>query len=155
MTYWNVPVEPVPAIGSGVLRVKRLTTTAKIPTRGSEHAAGLDLYADESSAVQPGEWAVIGTGIALAIPPGHVGLIWPRSGLAVRYAIDVLAGVLDSDYRGEVRVALVNHGLLHFQVSPGERIAQLLIQPITMLDPVEAELDDTSRGQSGFGSTGK
>ena len=137
------------------LAIKRLTTTAKLPTRGSEHAAGLDLYADETTHINTmGAWRAVRTGVAIAIPRGHVGLIWPRSGLAVNSGIAVLAGVLDSDFRGEIKVVLQNHSLDFFEIKRGDRIAQLLIQPITMLEPIEAELDDTDRGQSGFGSTG-
>ena len=136
------------------LAIKRLTTTAKLPTRGSEHAAGLDLYAAHGETILGRRHRIIGTGISVAIPGGHVGLIWPRSGLAARYGLDVLAGVIDADYRGEIRVVLANHGQIDVDIEAGERIAQLLIQPITMLEPIEAELDDTDRGQSGFGSTG-
>ena len=144
------------------LKVKRLTETAKLPTRGSAHAAGLDLYADEkasltilgNAAFGITDWLVISTGISVAIPEGYVGKICPRSGLAVRNAIDVLAGVIDSDYRGEIKVVLINHGAKGVRINPGDRIAQLLIQPVEMLDPIEAELDDTDRGHSGFGSSG-
>ena len=137
------------------LKIKRLTDTARLPTRGSEHAAGLDLYADETTHIGVmGDWKAIRTGIAIAIPQGHVGLIWPRSGLAVQSGIAVLAGVIDSDFRGELKVVLLNNSMGDFEIKQGDRIAQLLIQPITMLDPIEAELDDTDRGHGGFGSTG-
>ncbi len=96
------------------------------------------------------------TGVHLAIPPGRVGLVWPRSGLAVRHGIDTLAGVIDCDYRGEVRVVLVNHGHEVFRIAAGDRIAQLLVQPVERADfvPVDA-LADTERGAGGFGSTGR
>lgn len=129
---------------------------AQLPTRGSEHAAGLDLYSVDTGVIYPGVGRLIDTGIYVAIPEGHVGLIWPRSGLAVKHGIDVLAGVIDADYRGEIRVALMNHGQEEFRFMSGMRIAQLLIQPITKLDPVEVDqLPDTERGDGGFGSTGK
>ena len=92
----------------------------------------------------------------LQIPPGHVGLVWPRSGLAVRHGIDTLAGVIDSDYRGEVRVVLVNHGDEPFRVAPGDRVAQLLVQRVERAAfTAAAEIDDTDRGGGGFGSTGR
>jgi dUTP pyrophosphatase len=96
------------------------------------------------------------TGLQVAIPEGHVGLVWPRSGLAVRHGIDTLAGVIDSDYRGELRVVLVNHGDEPFRVAPGERIAQLLVQRVERAVFTRAErLDETARGTGGFGSTGR
>jgi dUTP pyrophosphatase len=97
----------------------------------------------------------VGTGLHLEIPPGHVGLVWPRSGLAVRHGLDTLAGVIDSDYRGEVRVVLVNHGAEPFGVSPGDRIAQLLVQKVERAEfRREDSLAPTERGSGGFGSTG-
>ncbi len=96
------------------------------------------------------------TGVRLQIPPGHVGLVWPRSGLAVRHGIDTLAGVIDSDYRGEVRVVLVNHGDEPFHVLPGDRVAQLLVQRVERAAFVAAPaIDETERGGGGFGSTGR
>ncbi len=125
------------------------------PTRGSEHAAGADLHAAADITLAPGERALVPTGLQLAIPAGHVGLVWPRSGLAVRHGIDTLAGVIDSDYRGEVRVLLVNHGTEPFAIRRGDRIAQLLIQRVerAAFVPV-AELPASDRGEGGFGSTG-
>ena len=97
----------------------------------------------------------MGTGIVLALPPGHVGLVWPRSGLALRHGIDTLAGVIDSDYRGEVRVVLVNHGGEPFAIARGDRIAQLLVQKVERVEFVARDtLDATTRGAGGFGSTG-
>lgn len=138
------------------LCVKRLTDTAKLPTRGTAGAAGLDLYADCDLLLTPGFWSPVSTGIAVAIPDGYVGLIWPRSGLAVQHGIDVLAGVIDSDYRGEIKAVLINHGPESIRIHPGDRIAQLLIQPVAMFEPVEAKsLPDTERGNGGFGHTGR
>ena len=137
------------------MQVTRLHPDAIIPTRGSEHAAGLDLYADHGDTINPGKRVLIGTGIAIALWPGTVGLIWPRSGLATRHGVDLLAGVVDADYRGEVRVALINHGAEPVDIEPGDRIAQLLIQPLAMVEVEEAdELPETVRGKDGFGSTG-
>jgi len=126
------------------------------PEYGSEAAAGADLRAREAAVLDPGARAAIPTGIHLRIPPGHVGLVWPRSGLAVRHGIDTLAGVIDSDYRGEVRVVLVNHGSEPFRIEPGDRIGQILIQKVERVAYARAEaLDETQRGEGGFGSTGR
>lgn len=133
--------------------IKRLTETAILPTRGSAFAAGLDLYAVEDVLIEPGCRRLVGTGAAVAIPSHLAGLVWPRSGLATR-GITTDAGVIDADYRGEVRVLLVNHATERFEVLRGMRIAQLVIQPtfphITEVD----ELPGTERGADGFGSTG-
>ena len=138
-----------------MIKVKRLTKTAVIPTRGSEQAAGLDLYADESLVVKAGTHAIIQTGIAVAIPDGFCGQVWPRSGVSVRYGVDVLAGVIDSDYTGEVKVVL-QAGAHDFEINQGDRIAQMLIVPVSMLQCLEVDsLGDTERGDSGFGSTGR
>src|ERR687898_838106 len=109
--------------------------------------ARLPAYASASAA---------GTGVVLALPPGHVGLVWPRSGLALRHGIDTLAGVIDSDYRGEVRVVLVNHGREPVRIEPGDRIAQLVVQKVERAAFVTAsELAGTIRGERGFGSSGR
>ena len=137
------------------LYIQRLTKTAKLPTRATDGSAGLDLYADVSLMIYPGDWGLVSTGIAVAIDTGQVGLIWPRSGLAVRAGLDTGAGVVDEDYRGEVKVVLFNHGADPYQVSSGDRIAQLLIQSVAK--PTITEMDTlpgTKRGESGFGSTG-
>ena len=127
-----------------------------LPEYASSGAAGADLRASEALEIPPGGRAAVSTGVKLAIPPGHVGLVWPRSGLAVRHGIDTLAGVIDSDYRGEVRVVLVNHGDAPFRIAPGDRIAQLLIQRVEHATfGAASALDDTQRGEGGFGSTGR
>ena len=127
-----------------------------LPEYASPGAAGGDLRASEAVEIAPGARAAVPTGVRLQIPPGHVGLVWPRSGLAVRHGIDTLAGVIDSDYRGEVRVVLVNHGDAPFRVTPGDRVAQLLVQRVERADfTAAAEIDDTHRGSGGFGSTGR
>src|SRR5262245_15406259 len=103
----------------------------------------------------PGERAAVPTGLRLEIPAGHVGLVWPRSGLAVRHGIDTLAGVIDSDYRGEVKVVLVNHGTEPFTISAGDRIAQILIQTAARVRfNAVATVGTSERGAAGFGSTG-
>jgi len=139
------------------LRWKKTDPRAFAPVRGSEDAAGLDLYTFEERTLRPGQKAVFQTGIAVAIPPGHVGLVCPRSGLASTYGLTVLnaPGVVDADYRGEVKVLLVNHGDKFVLVKAGWRIAQLVIVPVAPCEVVEVDsLDDTPRGLGGFGSTG-
>ena len=127
-----------------------------LPEYASPGAAGADLRASEALEIPPGGRAAVPTGLRLAIPPGFVGLVWPRSGLAVRNGIDTLAGVIDSDYRGEVRVVLLNHGTEPFRIAPGDRIAQLLVQPMVRATFARTErLLDTERGEDGFGSTGR
>lgn len=93
-----------------MVKFKLLSETATAPTRATEGAAGFDLYCNQHATLQPGVHAVLNTGVAMAIPAGFVGLIWPRSGMAAKHGVDTLAGVIDSDYRGEVRVSLINHG---------------------------------------------
>jgi dUTP pyrophosphatase len=127
-----------------------------LPEYASPGSAGADLRASERVVLAPGARAAVPTGLRLQIPAGHVGLVWPRSGLAVRHGIDTLAGVIDSDYRGELKVVLVNHGEQPFVIAPGERIAQLLLQRVERAAFVAgAALEDTHRGEGGFGSTGR
>ncbi len=122
----------------------------------SAGAAGADLRSTIFVVIRPGARAVVPTGIRLAIPPGHVGLVWPRSGLAVRKGVDVLAGVVDSDYRGEVQVALVNLGDELVRIEVGDRVAQLLVQPVVRAEFEEVPtLDETGRGEGSMGSTGR
>jgi len=133
-----------------------LAEGGSLPEYASAGAAGADLRASEAVEIAPGGRAAVPTGVRLQIPPGHVGLVWPRSGLAVRHGIDTLAGVIDSDYRGEVRVVLVNHGDATFRIAPGDRVAQLLVQRVERAAFVAAPaIDDTDRGGGGFGSTGR
>jgi dUTP pyrophosphatase len=127
-----------------------------LPEYSSLGAAGADLYANEALTLAPGARAPVATGLRVEIPAGYAGLVWPRSGLAVRHGIDTLAGVIDSDYRGEVRVVLVNHGQEPVHIEPGDRIAQLVLQKIERASFTSArELAGTIRGESGFGSTGR
>jgi len=129
---------------------------AALPEYASTGAAGADLRASEAVTIAPGARAAVPTGVRVQIPPGHVGLVWPRSGLAVRHGIDTLAGVIDSDYRGEVRVVLVNHGEDPLRIAPGDRIAQLLLQRVERaVFTAVPSIDDTDRGGGGFGSTGR
>jgi len=130
--------------------------SGELPVYSSDDAAGADLRANEDVTLAPGERAAVGTGVHLEIPRGHVGLVWPRSGLAVRHGLDTLAGVIDADYRGEVRVVLVNHGQEPVRLTRGDRIAQLLVQQVdrAVFRRVDA-LAETGRGGGGFGSTGR
>ncbi len=137
---------------------KKLTENALAPKYGSEYSAGADLYAcDGDVKIAPGETKLIHTGIAVEIPEGLVGLIYARSGLASKKGLAPAnkVGVIDSDYRGEIMVALYNHGSETQTVSAGERIAQMVIAPFIKAEYSEAaELSDTARGEGGFGSTG-
>ena len=126
-----------------------------IPHYATEGAAGADLRALAETVLKPGARAAVATGVHLQIPAGYVGLIWPRSGLAVRHGIDTMAGVIDSDYRGEVLVVLVNHGAETVRIAAGDRIAQVLFHKVEHAHLVAADaLDATRRGSGGFGSTG-
>ena len=138
-----------------VLQIKKLNPAALLPKKGSEFAAGYDLHALTKTVVPAGGKALVSTGIAMAIPLGNYGRIAPRSGLAAKHMIDVGAGVIDADYRGEVKVLLFNFGQADFEVNEHDRIAQLIIEKYTMTSMVEVEtLDETVRGDGGFGSTG-
>lgn len=141
------------------LRATRLRDDARLPTRAHEGDAGLDLYAVDAATIEPGERATVATGIAVEIPDGFAGLVLPRSGLAARHGIALVnaPGLIDSGYRGEIRVLLLNTDRREsFEVRPGERIAQLLLTPIAIAEPVEvADLAATARGSGGFGSSGR
>ena len=142
------------------VRVKKLNPNAKLPTYGSAEAAGADLYAclDEAVTIQPGDTAWIPTGIALEVPRGCAGLIYARSSMGVKRGLAPAnkVGVIDSDYRGEIRVVLLNHGKTAQTVENGERVAQFLITPVVTPEYEEvSKLTDTCRGAGGFGSTGK
>ena len=137
--------------------VKRLHEGATVPTRAYEGDAGLDLAACERVELGPGERALVGTGLAVAIPDGHAGFVQPRSGLAARHGIAVLnsPGLVDAGYRGELKVALLNTDQAEpFVVEPGMRIAQLVVMPVATPDLVEVdELPVSERGEKGFGSS--
>jgi len=138
-----------------MLKVKRLTDTAKLPTRAHAGDAGLDLYANENWLLSTASRALINTNISIAIPDGYVGLIWPRSGLAAKHGISVDAGVIDAGYRGPVKVLMTNSGDDDYAVHRGDKIAQLLIQTVSLMEPVEVDcLDETDRSAGGFGSSG-
>ncbi|HEX3455403.1 MAG TPA: dUTP diphosphatase [Gaiellaceae bacterium] len=140
------------------LAIRRLRDDAALPERAYPGDAGLDLVACERVTLEPGSRAVVSTGIAVAIPDGHAGLVVPRSGLAARHGIGIVnaPGLVDAGYRGEVRVVLVNTDRSEsFVVEPGMRIAQLVVVPVALAAPVEVdELPETERGVAGFGSSG-
>lgn len=141
------------------VRIKKLNDNAKIPTYGTDFAAGADLYAciDDVTTIKSGETKLIKTGIALEVPVGYAGLIYARSGLASKKGLAPAnkVGVVDSDYRGEVMVALHNHSSEDKTIEPNERIAQFVIAPYLKAEFEEVDsLDDTTRGSGGFGSTG-
>jgi dUTP pyrophosphatase len=142
------------------LQVRRLRPSAVAPVYMSEGAAGMDLTAalDEEIVLSPGERALVPTGLALAVPPGHEAQVRPRSGLALQNGVTCLntPGTIDSDYRGEVKVLLVNLGEQRFVIENGMRIAQLIVAPVTRVAVVEVfELPASARGSGGFGSTGR
>ncbi len=140
------------------LAVRRLRDDAALPERAYPGDAGLDLVSCERVTLEPGERAVVGTGIAVAIPEGHAGLVVPRSGLAARHGIGIVnaPGLVDAGYRGELRVVLVNTDRSEaFVVEPGMRIAQLVLVPVALAAAIDVtELPESERGSAGFGSSG-
>lgn len=138
------------------LFVKKLDQKAIIPTKVNYFDAGYDLFSIEDKVIYPGQREIISTGIAMEIPEYTVGLIWPRSGLAAKKGLDVLAGVIDSTYRGEIKVVLLNTSQDEtISIKSGDKIAQILIQPVYSFTVEEAEsLSESDRGNKGFGSSG-
>ena len=140
------------------LKVKKLNNLAQIPAYQTEEAAGFDLHSVEDVVIAPNERKLIGTGLSMEIPKGYEIQIRPRSGLAYKHGITVLnsPGTIDSDYRGEIKVLLINHSNEDFEIKVGERIAQAVIKEVIQATFEEVEeLNDTTRGTGGFGSTGK
>jgi dUTP pyrophosphatase len=152
-----VPALPAPEREMTELPVTRLHEEASLPTRAYEGDAGLDLSACERVELEPGERAVVSTGLTVAIPDGHAGFVQPRSGLAARHGISVLnsPGLVDAGYRGELKVVLLNTDRSErFVVEPGMRIAQLVVVPVVLPEPREVtELPASERGEKGFGSS--
>jgi dUTP pyrophosphatase len=137
------------------LSVKRLDPKATLPNRGSSDAAGLDIFCIEDLVIEPKQRVLVGTGVAVSIPKGYYGRIAPRSGLATKKGLDVLAGVIDCDYRGEVHCLLYNAGDETIQLPAQSKVCQLIIEKIITPTAVWAdEISDTDRGSGGFGSTG-
>ncbi|PGH16060.1 deoxyuridine 5'-triphosphate nucleotidohydrolase [Helicocarpus griseus UAMH5409] len=155
------PSETTPAVTSvsqstpPPLLIKKLVPSARAPTRGSAFAAGYDLYCAKGIVIPSKGKALVDTGLAIAVPEGTYGRIAPRSGLAAKHFIDTGAGVIDADYRGEVKVLLFNFSDVDFTINEGDRIAQLVLERIYTPDVVEVEqLEESVRGAGGFGSTG-
>lgn len=142
----------------GDVKIKRLDKGLPMPFRAHRSDAGADLYAAETLTLQPGERALVGTGIAMALPLGTVGLIHPRSGLAAQHGLSIVntPGTVDADYRGEIKVCLINHDPhTPIEIERGMRIAQLVVQRVELVNFSEVEdLDATDRGTGGYGSTG-
>lgn len=137
------------------LKVKKLHPDAKVPQRAHPTDAGLDLFSLESAILPRAGRVPIRTGISLAVPVGYGLFIWPRSGLAVKHGLDKMAGVIDSGYRGEIVVVLINLGDEDVILEKGAKIAQAILAPVSLAIPEEVDhLDDTSRGNNGFGSSG-
>ncbi|PSS27880.1 hypothetical protein M430DRAFT_24271 [Amorphotheca resinae ATCC 22711] len=137
------------------LLIKKLSEKGRLPTRGSAFAAGYDLYAARDTVVPARGKVLVDTDISMAVPAGTYGRIAPRSGLASKHMIDTGAGVIDADYRGQVKVLLFNHGEADFEVKEGDRVAQLVLERIYTPEVVEVEeLEESVRGAGGFGSTG-
>jgi dUTP pyrophosphatase len=137
------------------LKVKKLSPNATLPVRASIGAAGYDLFSAEDCTIEPRTRKVVKTDLSMAIPARHYGRVAPRSGLSFKFGIDIAAGVIDSDYRGPLGIVMVNNGTSSFEVKAGDRVAQLLLERVSTPEVEEVEeLDDTVRGNSGFGSTG-
>ncbi|MBS3165720.1 dUTP diphosphatase [Candidatus Woesearchaeota archaeon] len=138
------------------IKVKKISPTAILPKYALPGDAGMDIYSNESMILLPGERKLVPTGISMSIPTGFVGLIWDKSGIAGNHGLKTMGGVIDSGYRGEIKVVLHNLSDKPFHIEQGAKIAQMLIQTVEQKKIEEVnELDETSRGESGFGSTGK
>jgi dUTP pyrophosphatase len=138
-----------------ILNFQKLDPRATLPTRGSVHAAGLDLYSLEEVSIPPKERVVVPTGLAVAIPESYYGRVAPRSGLAMNYGLDVLSGVIDADYRGEIRCILYNTGDEAIHLPAQSKICQLIVEQIAVPEAAWSDqISETERGAGGFGSTG-
>lgn len=141
-----------------MIKLKKIYDDSIVPRYANKGDAGADLYAHHAMEILPGGWALVGTGVAIALPPSWVGLVHPRSGLAVKKGLTVLnaPGTVDSGYRGEIFVNLINHSPFSVQINKGDRIAQIVFQQFEQADfLVVDELDDSERGDAGHGSTGE
>ncbi len=138
------------------LNIKKLTPDAILPKYAHPGDAGMDMYANETVVIKPGEAVKIKTGISMEIPDGYVGLMWDKSGLSTNHKIKSLGGVIDSGYRGESMLGVINLGTEPYTIEKGHKVVQMLIQKVERVEVEEvSELSDTSRGAGGFGSTGK
>ena len=137
-----------------MIKIKLLDDAAKMPVQGSDEAAGLDLFTIDNATIPPGHRALLKTGVSMALPFGYVGLIWPRSKLAAKFGVATLAGVCDSDYRGELMISILNTGFSYLEIKAGDKVAQMIIQKhYSFLDLVRVDnLDDTERGKAGINS---
>jgi len=139
-----------------ILKIKKLYEEAKVPHYAHHDDAGFDLFSVQDITVKKGERIAVPTGIAMEIPEGYVGLIWDKSGLAIKHGIKTIGGVIDSMYRGEVLIGVINFGEADYTFEKGHKVAQMIIQKKEAVEFEEAqELSDTARGDGGFGSTGK
>ncbi len=137
------------------IKIKKITEDAILPKYAGPNEAGMDFYANEQVIIEPNQRKLISTGIAMAIPLGYVGLLWDRSGLAAKNGLKTMGGVIDSTYRGEIKIIIHNLSTERFAVEKGMRIAQMLIQPVEQRKMIEVkELEETERSAAGFGSTG-
>jgi len=136
------------------VKIKKLNPEAKIPIHATEHAAGFDIYALENTSLESGETKIVKTGIAFEIPKGFYVRIEDRSGMAIK-GIHKVAGIIDSDYRGEIGIVLHNSTKQPYQIEKHDRIAQGILTPVSQASFIEAELSETTRGSGGFNSTGK
>lgn len=139
---------------TNLVKVKKLNPAAKLPHRAHEGDSGADLFALEAVTIAPRSLSKVGTGIAVALPEGHSGIVWGKSSIESQ-GIKVMAGLVDAPYRGEVIVCLFNLTDTPFKIDKGQKIAQLVVLPTVYPSFVEAELDETTRGTGGFGSTGR
>jgi dUTP pyrophosphatase len=139
-----------------MIKIKKLSEDATIPKYAQPGDAGMDFYSNEEITILPNERKLISTGIAMAIPHGYVGLIWDKSGIATKHGIKTMAGVVDSGYRGEIRILVHNLSNQDYTIEKSTKVAQMLIQPVEQKEISEVtELNQTERGSGGFGSTGR
>lgn len=139
-----------------ILKVKKLSPDAVLPSYAHPGDAGMDMYSNETVTIKPGEAVKVKSGVAMEIPEGFVGLMWDKSGLSTNHKIKSLGGVIDSGYRGESLFGLINLGNEPYTIEKGHKVVQMLIQKVERVEIVEVEkLSDTVRGDGGFGSTGK
>lgn len=138
-----------------MIKIKKLSEDATLPRYAQPGDAGMDFYSNEEITILPNERKLVSTGISMAIPEGYVGLIWDKSGIATKHGIKTMAGVIDSGYRGEVKILVHNLSDQVHKIEKNTKVAQMLIQPIECREVIEVEeLDQTERGEEGFGSTG-
>lgn len=151
----SVSVYPKQHYNAGFnIRVQKISPEAKLPSFAYEGDAGMDVFACEDCKIEPLERRAVGTGLKIAVPQGYAGFIWDKSGLAMNYSLTTLAGVLDSGYRGELKIILMNLGKESYEVKKSQKIAQLIIKKVEKPEIIEGDLDETERGQKGFGSSG-